>query len=265
MGTLIQDIRYGLRVLVKNPGFTAVAILSLALGIGANTTIFTVVNAVLLNPLPVQDSSRLVEMDTVDSKTSIGAANATKLGMSWPNYRDYRDKSAVFSGLSVFTFGGLTLSGLGDPKQIGGQLVSANYFDILGVKPAIGRTFFPDEDQKPGGNQVAVLSYALWTHQFGSDRGVLGKALTLNSVPYTVIGVAAPEFKGTFAFLNPEEIWLPISMYKQILTGFGAENLDDRRALFVLSVGRLKPGVSLAQAEASLKPLASALEKEYRS
>jgi putative ABC transport system permease protein len=263
MGALLNDLRYGLRVLAKNPGFTAVAVLSLALGIGANTTIFTVVNAVLLNPLPVQDSSRLVEMDTVDSKTSVGAANASKLGMSWPNYRDYRDKSSVFSGLSVFTAAGLTMSGQGEPRQIGGQLVSANFFELLGVKPAIGRTFFPDEDQKPGGNPVAVLSYALWTHQFGSDRGILGKTLTLNSVPYTVIGIAAPEFKGTFAFLNPEQIWLPISMYKQVLTGFAAENLDDRRALFVLSVGRLKPGVNLTQAEASLKPLASALEKEY--
>src|SRR5690348_2530621 len=109
MRTLLQDVRYSLRVLVNNPGFAAVAILSLALGIGANTTIFTVVNAVLLNPLPVQDSSRVVELDTIDSKTSIGAANADKLGMSWPNARDYAEKNSVFSGLSVFTIAGLKI------------------------------------------------------------------------------------------------------------------------------------------------------------
>lgn len=263
MRTLLQDLRYSLRVLVKNPGFAAVAIFSLALGIGANTTIFTVVNAVLLNPLPVQDSSRVVELDTIDSKTSIGAANATKLGMSWPNARDYAEKNSVFSGLSVFTIAGLNLSGQGEPKQINGQLVSANYFDVLGVKPVIGRTFLSDEDQKPGGDTVAVLSYGLWAQQFGSDRSILGKTITLNAVPYTVIGVAAPNFKGTFTFLNPEEIWIPLSMYKQVLTGFAADNLNDRRALFVLAIARLKPGVNMAQAEASLKPIASALEKEY--
>lgn len=263
MRTLLQDFRYSLRVLVKNPGFAAVAILSLALGIGANTTIFTVVNAVLLNPLPVQDSSRVVELDTIDSKTSIGAANADKLGMSWPNARDYAEKNSVFSGLSVFTIAGLNLSGQGEPKQINGQLVSANYFDVLGVKPVIGRTFLPDEDQKPGGDTVAVLSYGLWAQQFGSDRNILGKTITLNAVPYTVIGVAAPNFKGTFTFLNPEEIWIPLSMYKQVLTGFAADNLNDRRALFVLAIARLKPGVNMVQAEASLKPIASALEKEY--
>jgi putative ABC transport system permease protein len=263
MGTLVQDLRHSLRVLMKNPGFAAVAILSLALGIGANTTIFTIVNAVLLNPLPVEDSSRAVQLDTIDSKTSIGAANVTKLGMSWPNARDYAADNHVFSGLSVFTFAGLTLSGRGEPRQISGQLVSANYFDVLGVKPFIGRTFLPSEDQKPGGNNVAVLSYGLWTRQFGSDRNILGNTLTLNAVPYTVVGVAAPNFKGTLTFLNPEEIWIPISMYKQVLTGFAADNLNDRRALFVLAIARLKPGISPSQAEASLKPIASALEKEY--
>jgi predicted permease len=263
MRTLLQDLRYSLRVLPKNPGFAAVAILSLALGIGANTTIFTVVNAVLLNPLPVQDASRVVELDTIDSKTSIGAANATKLGMSWPNARDYAEKNTVFSGLSVFSVAGLNLSGQGEPKQINGQLVSANYFHVLGVNSVIGRTFLPGEDQLPGGNNVAVLSYGLWTHQFGSDRSIIGKTLTLNAIPYTVIGVAAPNFKGTFTFLNPEEIWIPLSMYKQVLTGFAADNLNDRRALFVFAVARLKPDVNIAQAEASLKPIASALEKEY--
>ena len=263
MGTIWQDFRYGLRMLARNRGFATVAILSLGLGIGANTTIFTVVNAVLLNPLPVKDSSRLVELDTVDSKTATGAPNAVKLGMSYPNFRDYRDKSAAFSGLSVFAFTNFTSSGEGTPKQIGGMIVSANYFDVLGVKPVIGRTFYPDEDQKPGANNVAVLSYSLWVKQFGSDPGIIGKTLTLNSYAYTVVGVAARNFKGTINLAPPDEIWVPVSMYKQATSGEFATDFDDRRALFASVFGRLKPGVTMTQAEASLKPLASALEKEY--
>ena len=263
MGTLWQDFRYGLRMLARNRGFATVAILSLGLGIGANTTIFTVVNAVLLNPLPVKDSSRLVQLDTVDSKTATGGPNAAKLGMSYPNFRDYRDKSAAFSGLSVFTFTNFTLSGEGTPKQISGMVVSANYFDVLGVKPVIGRTFYPDEDQKPGANNIAVLSYSLWSKQFGSDPGIIGKTLTLNSYAYTVVGVAARNFKGTFNLAPPDEIWVPVSMYKQATSGELATDFDSRRALFALVFGRLKPGVTMAQAEASLKPLASALEKEF--
>ena len=263
MNALWQDLKHGLRVLVRNPGFTAVAIVSLALGIGANTTIFTVVNAVLLNPLPMKDSSRLVEVDTVDSRTSIGAPNTTKLGMSYPNYRDYRDKSSAFSGLSVFAFTNFTLSGQDKPKQILGMMVSANYFDVLGVKPATGRMFYPDEDQKPGANNVAILSYFLWKTQFGSDPGIAGKNLTLNGFSYTVIGVAPQNFKGTINLLPPDEIWVPVSMYKQATSGEYATDFNDRRALFVTAFGRLKPGVTMMQAEASLKPLASALEKEF--
>jgi predicted permease len=263
MGTLWQDFRYGLRMLARNRGFAVVAILSLGLGIGANTTIFTVLNAVLLNPLPVKDSSRLVELDTVDSKTATGAPNTVKLGMSYPNFRDYRDKSTAFAGLSVFAFTNFTLSGEGTPKQISGMIVSANYFDVLGVKPATGRTFYPDEDQKPGANNIAVLSYSLWAKQFGSDPGIIGKTLTLNSYAYTVVGVAARNFKGTINLAPPDEIWVPVSMYKQATSGEFATDFDDRRALFAAVFGRLKPGVTMAQAEASLKPLASALEKEY--
>ncbi len=263
MHTLWQDVKYGLRMLARNPGFAAVAILSLALGIGANTTIFTVVNAVLLNPLPVQDSSHLVELDTVDSKTAIGAPNATKLGMSYPNFHDYRDQSTAFSGLSVFAFDNFTLSGQGTPKQISGMIVSANYFDVLGVKPIIGRTFYPDEDQKPGANNVAVISYTLWAKQFGADPGIIGKNLTLNAFSYTVIGVAPRNFKGTINLAPPDEIWVPVSMYKQATSGEFATDFDDRRALFATVFGRLKPGIAMMQAEASLKPLASALEKEY--
>ena len=135
MESFTHDIRYGLRSMVKNPGFSLVCVISLALGIGANTTIFTVVNAILLHPLPVADISRLVEIDTVDSKTIVTQANATKLGMSYPNCQDYQRQNQVFTGLSCFTFATLTWSGQAEPRQVQGQLVNANYFDVLGVTP----------------------------------------------------------------------------------------------------------------------------------
>src|SRR5271165_2874630 len=131
--TFAQDVRYGLRSMWKSPGFSLICILSLALGIGANTTIFTIVNAILLNPLPVSDISRLVQIDTVDSKTKVTQANATKLGMSYPNCQDYQRQNQVFTGISCFTFATLTWSGQSEPRQLQGQLVNANYFDVLGV------------------------------------------------------------------------------------------------------------------------------------
>jgi predicted permease len=263
MGKLWQDIRYGARVLVKNPGVSAIAVISLALGIGANTTIFTVVNAVLLNPLPVKDVSRVVEIDTVDTKTHVTTANTTKLGMSYPNCRDYARENQVLDGVACLTAFPLTLSGRAEPMQINGQLVSANYFDVLGIRPAAGRFFLPDEDTKPSGNNVAVLSYSLWANKFGSDPNLIGKTLTLNATAYNVVGVAPRNFKGTFTFLPAEEIWVPISMYPQVMAGFERDNFNDRRFLAAGAIARLKPGVSLGQAEASLKTLAMHLESEY--
>jgi putative ABC transport system permease protein len=264
METLWQDIRYAFRMLVKNPGFSAIAILSLALGIGANTTIFTVVNAILLHPLPVKDISRLVQLDTVDTKTRVTAANVTKLGMSYPNYQDYARQSEVFSGL-VGIAGPLpfTWSGGSEPKQVLGQLVTANYFEVLGLTPAVGRFFLHDEDSKPGGNNVVVLSYALWVNKFGSDPNVTGKVMTLNATPYTVIGVGPRGFKGTFIFGNAEDVWVPVSMYPQVLAGFFKDNFNDRRFLATTVFGRLKDGVSIPAAEASLKTIASQLEKAF--
>ena len=263
MGKLWQDIRYGARVLVKNPGVSAIAIISLALGIGANTTIFTVVNAVLLNPLPVKDISRVVEIDTIDTKTHFTQANATKLGMSYPNCRDYARENQVLEGVVCLSGNTLTWSGGAEPKQINGQLVSANYFDILGVRPAAGRFFLPDEDTKPSGNNVAVLSYSLWANKFGSDANLIGKTLTLNATAYTVIGVAPRGFKGTFTFLPADEIWIPISMYPQAMAGFLRDNFNDRRFLAAGVIARLKPGVTVGAAEASLKTIATHLESEY--
>jgi len=264
MVTIWQDVRYAIRMLTKNLAFSSVAILSLALGIGANTTIFTVVNAILLNPLPVKDVARVVELDTVDTKTRVTAANTVKLGMSYPNFQDYAKQTQVLSAATCLVGPlPLTWSGGAEPRQLQGQMVSASYFDLLGLRPAAGRFFLPDEDTKPGGNNVAVLSYALWTNKFGANPGQVGQTLTLNATPYTVIGVAPPGFKGTFTFLNAEEVWIPVSMYPQVLAGFFKDNFNDRRFLATTAYARLKDGVSIASAEASLKTVASGLEAAF--
>jgi predicted permease len=264
MHTLLQDIRYAIRMLAKNPGFSAIAILSLALGIGANTTIFTVVNAILLNPLPVKEISRVVEVDTVDTKTRVTAANAVKLGMSYPNFQDYARQKDLFSAMTCVV-GPLpvTWSGTAEPRQLQAQMVSASYFDLLGVRPAAGRFFLADEDTKPGGNNVAVLSYSLWTNKFGANQNTIGQTLTLNATPYTVIGVAPRGFKGTFTFNNAEEIWIPVSMYPQVLAGFFKDSFNTRRFLATVTYGRLKDGISLPAAEASLKTVAAGLESAF--
>jgi predicted permease len=263
MESFIQDIRFGLRSMRKSPAFSLICVLSLALGIGANTTIFTVVNAILLNPLPVSDISHLVQVDTVDSKTRVTQANATKLGMSYPNCQDYRRQNQVLTGLSCISFGALTWSGEAEPRQVAGQLVNANYFDILGITPALGRFFLPDEDTKPGGNNLVIISHSLWSSKLGSDRNILGKTLTLNATPYTVIGVAPKGFKGTFTIGPSDQVWIPVSMYGQVFAGFVKENFNNRRFLDVLTVARLRPGVNRGQAEAELKTIASRLEQEY--
>ena len=259
-----QDVRHGARVLRKSPGFSAVAVLSLALGIGANTTIFTVVNAILLHPLPVKDISQVVELDTIDTKTHVGFANATKLGLSFRNFQDYRKQNEVLSGVTCVIPLALTWSGGAEAQQVNGQMVSANYFDVLGMQPAAGRFFLPDEDTKLSGNNVAVISYSFWTNKLGSDPNEIGKTLTLNAMPYTVIGVASKGFKGTFTFGTAEQIWIPTSMYPQVLTGFAKEFFNDRRFLNTAAVvGRLKPGIGMNQAEASLKTIASQLERDF--
>ena len=263
MTTLLQDLRYGIRMLAKNPGFTVVAVLTLALGIGANTAIFTIVNAVLLNPLPVADASRLVQLDTTDKKTTVALGNATRLGISFPNYEDYARQASVFSGLAAFQPTGLTLSGGEKPKLFQGYLVTANYFDVLGVNAMLGRTFRPDEDQHPGGDGVAVLSYGLWSRDFGGARDVLGRRLNLNGTSYTVIGVTPPQFKGTLLFASADQIWIPVSMHRQVLAGFIEANFQERRFLDFTAIGRLRAGVSERQAESAVETVASRLEQQY--
>lgn len=262
--TFSQDLRSGARLLRKSPGFTLVAVLSLALGIGANTAIFSIINAVFLHPLPVEEPSALAQMYTLDTKTVNTNANFQLTGTSLPNYEDYRDQNAVFSGLAADTFAlPLNWGGRAEPQQLNGVLVSANFFDVLGVKAYRGRVFFPDEDKKLGSGAVVVLSYSMWVRQFGSDPNVVGQTVTLNATPYTVIGIAPPNFKGIFSLGRPDILWIPLSMRDYVLSGQLKSLENNRRFRWISIVGRLKPQTGVPQAEAALKTIASHLEKEY--
>ena len=257
-----QDFRYALRMLWKKPGFTGVAAMSLALGIGANTAIFTVINAVFLHPLAIQDPSHVVEMFTKDNKT-VQTGNFALTPTSFPNYEDYRDHNTVFTGLAGYFPLGLQWTKNSETQGLPGMLASANYFDVLGIKAYRGRLFAPDEDTKPGANTVAIVSYSLWTKQFGSDANLIGQTLTLDGIPFTVIGVTPSGFKGTFSLAGPDRVWVPLSMREQLTNGQLRQLMPNRRFRWLNMIGRLKPDVTFRQAEAAMKTIAAALEKEY--
>src|SRR6185312_2170529 len=259
MLNLFQDLRYGARLLLKSPGFTLVAVLSLALGIGANTTIFTLINAVLLHPLPVENPAQLVSVWTSDERNgAYGFLQTSPL-----NYQDYRDRNEVFSGLAAHQGIPLNISGgTGDPQQIFGEIVTGNFFDVLGAKPIIGRGFLPGEDKTPGAALVAVLGYGEWQKRFGGDPAIVGTTITLNGQAFTVVGVMPKGFKGTNAIGAPA-LWVPYMTYPQTTSGFLRESMDSRRALVFNITGRLKPGVTLRQAQANLKTIGSQLAQEY--
>ncbi len=260
MDALLQDMRYALRLLRKSPGFTLVAVLTLALGIGANTTIFTVVNAILLRPLAVEDPERLVAVLGTDARNSTAAQQF--LPMSYLNYQDLRDKNDTLTGMAAFTGTGVNLSGVGNPEQLNATLVTGNYFDVLGVHAAVGNLFDREQAKKQGGYPVVVLSYGLWQRRFGGERSIVGKPITLNQQPFTVIGVVPKSFQGIFAVGTPD-LWIPDAMHDQVLTGIIKDWFLQRRPLIMFVFGRRKPGVSLEQAEANLQTIATQLAKEY--
>ena len=264
MATLLQDLKFGARLLAKSPAFTLVAALSLALGIGANTTIFTLVNAVLLNPLPVEDPSQLVNVFTTDERNSGGPAG-TFLPSSPMNFKDLRDRNEVFSGLTAHAGLPLNISGgTGEPQQVAGEIVTGNFFSVLGAKPLIGRAFLPDEDETPGAKLVCVLGYGEWQTRFGGDPAIVGRTITLNAQPFTVVGVMPKGFKGANAIGAPA-VWVPYMTYPQTVNGFLLELIkpDNRRGLIFSATGRLKPGVTIQQAEANLRTIARQLEQAY--
>ncbi|HEX3745874.1 MAG TPA: ABC transporter permease [Bryobacteraceae bacterium] len=254
MTGLYEDFRFGLRALAKYRRFTAVCILSLALGIGANTTIFTLVNAVLLRPLPVPHPETLLAMYTLDSR------NPGDWGNSYPNYRDFRDRNPVFSSLLVYTGVGINLTGGAEPHLVVGQLASGNYFSTLGINPLIGRGFLPEEDSPSGASQVAVISYRFWQQEYAGDPNVLSRKLSLNGRDFRIIGVAPNRFLGLDT-LEASDIWVPMELYRDFYPA--PAYLNQRRYLVLSVVGRLKPGISLPQAQTSMRTIAQDLAREY--
>jgi predicted permease len=215
---------------------------------------------VLLHPLPMKDPESLVAVYTTDERNRGSFLNY--MPVSPLNYRDFRDNNDVFSGLVSYNALALAYSGKGEPEQIVGEMVSGDYFSLLGVKPLIGRGFLPEEDKVPGASLVTVLAYNFWQQRLGGDPGVVGHAVTLDGQPFTVVGVAPRGFKGANAVFQPA-LWVPFMTHPQLATGFLKEGIDSRRALMLNLVGRLKPGVTLVQAEARLKNFADQLAKEY--
>ena len=239
---MLQDLRYGLRVLAKSPAFTLVAALSLALGIGANTAIFSLVNVILLKPIPVQEPDRLASVFMLDQR------NPGNLPLSHLNYKDLRDQNQVFTGMAAFTFAQMNWSTGNDSEQVPAQVVSGNYFSLLGVTPHLGRGFLPDEDRTP--TPVAVLSHGFWQRSLGSDPAIVGKTLTFNRTPFTIVGVAPRAFTGTLLGGGPS-VWVPMAMHDVAQPNFTW--YEQRRGLFLFALGRLAPGVSLEQAGANVR------------
>ncbi|MGI8995650.1 MAG: ABC transporter permease [Pyrinomonadaceae bacterium] len=245
MQALWQDLRYSVRMLLKKPGFTLIAVVTLAFGVGANTAIFSAVNAVLLRPLPFAAEERLVVMWKHDQ-----TASHPLVELSIPEFNDWRAGSQSFESLaamptSVYGYG-YVLTGRGEPVQIESSRVSADFFTTLGVRPLVGRTF-RTEDDRPGAARVVVLSHRLWRDQFGSDTNLIGQTITLNDTGFSVVGVMPADFE----FLKGVDIWSPVS------ASIGGGALQNRSAVFLQAVGRLKPGVTREQAEAEMNAVIS--------
>lgn len=263
--SLLQDVRYGIRVLAKSPGFLIAAVVSLALGIGANATIFTMINTIFLQPLPVRDPSELMYVYGTDANNSQNPLFGAFMPVSYPNYADYKAQNDVFQELAAYSFPNtVSLGGGAKPEPVNVQIVSGNYFSTLGVKAALGRVFLPEEDQTAGASAVAVLDYKFWQRQFGGNTGTVGATMRLNGHPFTVIGVAPRGFDGTIGVIAPD-MWTPVMSHPYILTGaFPGGPLDQNRRLLVLNVfGRLKPSVTRTQAQSALQTIGRRLEKEF--
>ncbi|HJW98914.1 MAG TPA: ABC transporter permease, partial [Terriglobales bacterium] len=248
MNDLLQDVRFGLRQLLKSPGFAAIAIVTLALGIGANSAIFSVVNGVLLRPLPFNDASRVVRVwHTPPEKSFPGIS---RFSVSAANYVDWERENHVFERMAIYSHHGLTLTGVAQPQQVDASRVSSGFLETLGVRPMLGRVFAPEEDQ-PGHNNVVMLSYRFWQQHFGTNRDIVGQDITLDGQNFLVAGVM-PE---TFRFPDYAEMWTPMGW------------TDTERAVrgehHSVVIARLKPGVDIKQAQAEMNTISSRLEQLY--
>ena len=246
LADLLHDVRYAARMLRKNPAFTIIAVIALALGIGANTAIFSVVNTVLLRPLPYKDPKRLVMV--WEDATRYGYPRDTPAAA---NFVDWRDQNQVFEGMAAIADTSFNLTGAGDPERLEGRRVSANLFPLLGVEPQIGRVFSAAEDQ-PGAQRVVLLSYGLWQRRFGADPNIVGKPLTLNGESHVVVGVMPARFQFPS---SDDEAWVPIAFTQQEASSRGRHYLE--------VLARLKPGVTLAQAQTEMNTIATRLQQQY--
>lgn len=261
MEDLSRDLRYAVRTLRKSPVFTAVAALTLALGIGANTAVFTIINTLLLNPLPVAKISDLAALNTTQTKKT--AQSGDLQAISLLNLKDFRERTRAFSSVAGHSNPmAVTMTDKAEPHRVFMELVTGNYFDTLGIHPSLGRFFLPDEDTKPGAAAVVVLGYAAWQSRFGGASDVLGRTIKLNNIPFTIVGIGPKGFKGLYAVFGPD-LWVPSMMAEQILPAQQQKALSDRAMPLFTGIGRLGPGVALAQAQAEMKIVAAALEKEY--
>jgi len=262
---LIRDLRYGIRGLARSPGFTAVAILTIALGIGVNSTIFSLVNAVLLKPLPVHRSEELVDVYGHSATSTNHDAN------SYPNFLDYKAQTETLSGMMAYTNFFANLSVEGSSELVIGEIVSEDYFSLLGVRPGLGRAFSPEEFREIGASPVVILSHAFWQSRFGGDPGILGQTVRMNGIAYTIVGVAPASFGGMFPAVT-SQMWIPLTMVEEVepmgnrrVSGqsSGESTLQRRGTHFLWVKGRRRPGVEFEAVRAELQGIASRLSTQY--
>jgi predicted permease len=246
MIAFLQDVRYAVRTLVQTPAFTIVVVLTLALGIGANAAIFSLTDQLLLRLLPVKSPGQLVVLDGPGAFQGRTFNNGT---FSYPMYLDFRDRNTVFDGVLGCFPAPLTLMSNGQAERVSGELVTGNYFDVLGVRAQIGRAFTPADDRTPGGHPVAVLSHNFWMRRFAGDPNVLNRTVTLNGLPMTIVGVTPPGFFGIVVGENPD-VMVPVTMKAQMTPTW--DDLTNRRSRWLTVMARVKPGVSHEQAEAAM-------------
>jgi predicted permease len=257
--TWARDVRYTFRTLRRNPVFTIVAVLTLALGIGINTSIFNMVDALLLRPLPFPESHRLVSLYFRDADKQVYDS------LSYPDYEYLRDHNNFLSSLAAYDSATAALRFGDQVERVSGEIVSANYFSVLGVQPSLGRAFAADEDRLPGANAVVVLGYGLWQRRFGGDPGIVGKQVLINDTSFTVIGIAPRGFLGPRLDRDaPPEFWAPTMMYAGVNPGWAGLGLQTRWTMQWLGAfGRLEPGITLGQAQTAMAALTAQLKREH--
>src|SRR5215470_17912588 len=260
MNALIQDLRYALRTFSKSPGFTAIAVLTLALGIGANAAIFALVDRVLLRLLPVRDPRALVLLRSPGpSQGHEWDDGDGAMPFSAPFYRELAAKNTAFDGLVAEYPMAVSFAARGETERVDGELVSGNYFQVLGVSPALGRVFVDEDDRVAGGHPIVVLSHGYWSRRFGADPSVLNQTIVANGHPLTVVGVTRKGFQGIQAG-RPADLFVPLAMKPQMTPPWNG--LEDPKDRWLQLVGRLKPGVSPTEAEVRLAPLYRGLLQE---